>query len=732
MLKLTTPIFWHAMHRLIVGIRKRFQRMNLSQRLILNLVLVVVAIIVLIGLPTNIAMWRALENQVWLRVQDAQSATNGLYSAEVTRLKKLAGLIAGRPTLYNLLQQGVVDGLGPYLDSLKEESGNIDIVQVITPNLQAGDQLAGLPSPEAFLAGREPYAADFVTLGNPPSLYIVGISQIQSPTEGNPPLGYTLVAREIKSDYMQTLEQQSGLAQSLIVGGRRVATSLPAAPGWSLDPQSALTVESTGQACCTMGAALDQTYYVGLMPLKDAQGNVVALSEVALPGNSIRQGMINTVLISVGFSVLLMLVGSYLVVRQARTVTNPLQQLSIAADQISQGNLDVSTPVESGVPEINQLSHHFEIARRQLRNILAVTQREMKHAERLLSLLPKGVIALDENDRITFFNPDAEEILGYRSASVERLHYTHIFPPAPGETATVGELLTKQVDGPVAQRLNVLDAHGKPLLLYITISPLDDNPPTGYGSERVIVIRDVTEEEAVNRLRYNFLANVAHEFRTPLSGIAATSEILTDEGTMLTPNELRELVETIQLSTLHLQTLVENLLESTTIEAGCFQVHRRPINFQDVIYDAAHLMSPLLKRRKQELIQIVPEKLPTLWADAYRLTQVLVNLLSNASKFSPMSGEIELIVTQDPEWVTVAVVDSGPGLPTGRFSDLFKRFVTAAQSHDTQYGIGLGLSVVKSIVEMHGGQVGAENLPTRGAKVWFTIPIHPPEEKENL
>ncbi len=732
MLKLTTSIPRSDMHRLLNGIRQRFHQMNLSQRLILNLVLVVIAIIVFIGLPTNFAMWREIENQVWLRVQDAQSATNGLYTAEVTRLKKLAGLIAGRPTLYNLIQQGDVAGMAPYLDSLKEESGNLDIVQVITPDLQAGDQLTGLPSPQAFLTGREPYAADFVTLGDPPRLFIVGISQIQSSAEGNPPVGYVLVARELKSDYMKTLEQQSGLAQSLIVDGRRIATSLPAAPSWSLDPQSALTVEKTGQACCTMGAALDQTYYVGLMPLTDSSGNVVALSEVALPGNSIRQGMVNTILISAGFSLLVMLVGSYLVVRQARTITRPLLQLSKSADQISQGNLDVSTTIDTGVPEIDQLSRHFELARRQLRYMLSVTQREMKHAERLLSLLPKGVIALDENDRITFFNPDAEEILGYHSWDVERLHYTHIFPPAPGETATMGELLHKQTDGPVVQRLNVLDAHGKPLLLYITVSPLDDNPPTGYGSERVIVIRDVTEEEAVNRLRYNFLANVAHEFRTPLSGIAATTEILVEEGTILTPNELKELLETIQLSTLHLQTLVENLLQSTTIEAGCFQVHKRPINFQGVVQDAAHLMSPLLKRRNQKLVLTLPDKLPTIWADAQRQTQVLVNLLSNASKFSPMGGKIELTITQDTDWVNVAVIDDGPGLPTDRFADLFKRFVTANQSQDTQYGIGLGLSVVKSIVEMHGGQVGAGNLPQGGAKVWFTIPIHPPEEKENL
>jgi signal transduction histidine kinase len=248
----------------------------------------------------------------------------------------------------------------------------------------------------------------------------------------------------------------------------------------------------------------------------------------------------------------------------------------------------------------------------------------------------------------------------------------------------------------------------------------------------VIVIRDVTEEEAVNRLRYNFLANVAHEFRTPLAGISATTEILSDEGTMLTPNELKELVDTIRLSTLHLQTLVGNLLESTTIEAGFFQVHRRPINLRAVVQEAAEIMSPLLKRREQSLIQTVPDKLPTVWADDNRLVQVLVNLLSNASKFTPMGGQIGLTVSLDATWVTMSVTDTGPGLPADRFSDLFRRFVTASQSHDTQYGIGLGLSVVKSIIEMHGGQVGAENLPKGGAKVWVTIPIQPPEEKETL
>jgi hypothetical protein len=127
-------------------------------------VLLVIATIVFSGLPANIAKWRALERQVWLRVQDTQLATQGLYNAEITRVKKLAGLIAGRPTLYSLVQQGDVASMEPYLDALKQESGNLDFVQVNAPGYQAGDQLASLPSPQEFLAGNEPYFADFVSV----------------------------------------------------------------------------------------------------------------------------------------------------------------------------------------------------------------------------------------------------------------------------------------------------------------------------------------------------------------------------------------------------------------------------------------------------------------------------------------------------------------------------------------------------------------------------------------
>jgi NtrC-family two-component system sensor histidine kinase KinB len=694
-------------------------------------VLLVVAVILFSSLPAYIALWLQLEHQVWLRVQDAQTATQAIYEEETVRLKKMAGLIAERPTLYRLVHEGDLAALEPYLEVLKE-SANADVLQVITPEWQAGDRVDGLPDPQRFLQGDEPYFADLVSLSNPPRAYLVAVSQIQPSAETEALPGWVLLARELKDEQMRTLAEQTGLAQSLIVGGQRIATSLPEAPAWSLDPESASRVENTGESCCTMGRGSQETYYVGLMPLLDSREEVVALSEVALPGGEIRTGMLSTLAISVGISLLVMGVGALLVTRQARNITQPLQQLASAAEQASLGNLDPPGLPHSEIPEINQLARHLDRARRQLRQMLAVTKREMKHAEGLLSSVRQGVVALDENDRITFVNPDAEAILGYHAGSVLSQPYTRIFPPAPGETVTLGTLLNKPPVELVAERLTVLDAQQRPLLLSVSLSQLENDQVEGFGKERVLVIRDVTEEEAVNRLRYNFLANVAHEFRTPLAGIAATTELLVEEGSDLTPEELGSLLETISLSTLHLQTLVDNLLESTTIEAGVFQVHRRPIQLLDIVNKAADLLKPLLKRRDQSLTVSAPGQLPTLWADPNRLTQVLVNLLSNASKFSPMRGEILLSVQRDEDNLTISVLDSGPGLPADRFADLFNRFVTGSQPGETQYGIGLGLSVVKSIVEMHDGRVGAENRPSGGANVWFTLPIQPPQENEDL
>jgi two-component system sensor histidine kinase KdpD len=173
-----------------------------------------------------------------------------------------------------------------------------------------------------------------------------------------------------------------------------------------------------------------------------------------------------------------------------------------------------------------------------------------------------------------------------------------------------------------------------------------------------------------------------------------------------------------------LQALVNNLLESAIIDSGVFRLRIQPVHLREVLQDVVGMMSPLLVRRQQQMSAEISDEVPaTIQGDKDRLKQALVNLIENASKFSPAKTSVTLRVEQDVDTLTFTVSDCGPGLPAEHFESLFSRFFTGANQGAAQYGIGLGLPIVKAIAEAHGGQVGAANHHEGGAEVWFTIPL---------
>ena len=136
-------------------------------------------------------------------------------------------------------------------------------------------------------------------------------------------------------------------------------------------------------------------------------------------------------------------------------------------------------------------------------------------------------------------------------------------------------------------------------------------------------------------------------------------------------------------------------------------------------------MQPLLTRRRQKLSLCKPDCLPTIQVDPTRLTQVLVNLISNASKYSPIGTQIELTLEKiENGKIRVTISDQGDGIPSKYKDQVFKRFVRLGNGDGTQYGIGLGLSVVKAIIEEHSGELGVENRQDGGSIFWFTLPIN--------
>ncbi len=220
------------------------------------------------------------------------------------------------------------------------------------------------------------------------------------------------------------------------------------------------------------------------------------------------------------------------------------------------------------------------------------------------------------------------------------------------------------------------------------------------------------------------ISMIAHELRAPLSSVATATELLTDDLARLRPEQVRDMLMVIRQGTFWLQGLVENLLCAATMEAGGFRIRREPIDVLDIITDVQPLVAPLLIQKSQRLKVAAHAALPKLWGDRRWLGHSLMNLIANASKYSPFGQAILARLTVSDHVVRVTVADRGAGLATGSEHRLFEPFYRAVGAEDLdRSGFGLGLAIVKSIVTAHGGRVGAHNRARGGACVWFELPL---------
>ena len=220
------------------------------------------------------------------------------------------------------------------------------------------------------------------------------------------------------------------------------------------------------------------------------------------------------------------------------------------------------------------------------------------------------------------------------------------------------------------------------------------------------------------------LATVAHELRGPLTALAASSEILAEDFADLDRTQVRDMLSAMHRRTLWLQGLVENLLCAATICEGRLQLFCQSLRAADLLEDVKAVVGPILAQRGQRLRVRLSPGLPEVLADSRRLGQVLINLILNASKFGPLNTSIDLDVSLRGNVLRVVVSDRGPGVSSEQAERLFEPYYRSpANVVSGQEGIGLGLSIVKSIVEAHGGSVGVENRRGGGARFWFCIPI---------
>jgi cell cycle sensor histidine kinase DivJ len=366
---------------------------------------------------------------------------------------------------------------------------------------------------------------------------------------------------------------------------------------------------------------------------------------------------------------------------------------------------------------------------------------------RLLARNMTDVIARHaRNGTALFVSPAAEPLFGAKVADLlghglfDRVHIADrpAYLTALDDAATRGE--SRSVEFRV--RRDRSGGPEQPQFVWVEMRCRPLKQASGEGGavgEVVAVMRDTTERkvqeqalesaraqaERANVAKSAFLATMSHELRTPLNAIIGFSEMLTKEESLLIgPERRHEYAKLINESGHHLLSVVNGILDMSKIETGNFEILPEPFAPEHVIADACDMLKLRAREADVALDLRIPEKLPQLVADKRALSQIMLNLLANAIKFTPRGGRVVVSATAQGAAIAVAVEDTGVGIGADDLPHIGNPFFQARSSYDRRHdGTGLGLSIVKGLLALHGGDVAIDSRLGVGTRVTFHLPL---------
>jgi PAS domain S-box-containing protein len=358
--------------------------------------------------------------------------------------------------------------------------------------------------------------------------------------------------------------------------------------------------------------------------------------------------------------------------------------------------------------------------------------------------LGEGVFALDRDGRVTFVNPAAERMLGFRESELLGRHLGELMHRPAEAPANADSLPQVLGSGAIVHREGdaFVKADGTTLTVAHTCSPIVTG---GEVVGAVLVFHDATErrqmeerrqhllareqgarEEAenANRMKDEFLAMLSHELRTPLSAIAGWAHILREGG--LEPAEATRAIEVIDRNARVQGQLISDILDVSRIISGKLRLEKKAVAASAVVAAALDTVRPSAEAKQVRLEAALDPDVGQVWADPDRLQQVVWNLLSNAIKFTPEGGVVSIRLARTGSQVEIVVGDSGEGISPEFVPHVFERFRQADSSTTRPHaGLGLGLAIVRHLVEGHGGTVVAESAGKgHGASFTVRLPRH--------
>jgi two-component system phosphate regulon sensor histidine kinase PhoR len=405
-------------------------------------------------------------------------------------------------------------------------------------------------------------------------------------------------------------------------------------------------------------------------------------------------------------ALLALLAGTALALVAARSIARPLTGIAGAARAIAAG--EPPRFPRSGIPEIDVLVRSLRDMHQQLGDRFAELRREQEESAALIESMVEGVLAADGRGRIVTANLAVRRLLSY---------------PESGPLPDLGELFRVKaarevvdavLDGrPVQDRQ--LDMGGR--ILLVNARPL----PAGGA---VLVLHDLTEVRRLEAVRRDFVANVSHELKTPLTSISGYAETLLHDGT--DAETTRRFLGTILSNARRMQRLVDDLLDLSRIESGRWQPTLSEVDLATAARESWAALAPRATKDDIELVLDIGPDAEHVAADPDALRQVLTNLLDNSLRYGPAGGRIACLSRRTDGGVAVSVRDDGPGIAREHLPRIFERFYRADPSRSREEGgTGLGLAIVKHLVEAHGGRAWGTSELGSGTTITCVFPDAP-------
>lgn len=327
--------------------------------------------------------------------------------------------------------------------------------------------------------------------------------------------------------------------------------------------------------------------------------------------------------------------------------------------------------------------------------------------------MDEGVLVTGLDARITALNPAMERLFSVKAGDSLSRPLLEIIP-----NAGLSEICARAISEgkPVAREMELsVPVRG---IFSVNASPMFKG---GEVSGCLMVVHDITEVRRLEAKRRDFVANVSHELKTPLTAIRGYVETLLEGAINDKPHAL-EFLGVIHAQSKRLDNIVSDLLKLSSLESCSVELNKGEVGLKDLSDSLIAGLDSVFKARKAVVSNTIPAGL-IVRADAEKLGQVFVNLLDNAVKFSPENAKVEVSAADSPESVKVTVKDSGIGIPQEHLGRVFERFYRADKARSREMGgTGLGLSIVKHVIDLHGGAVGVESAEGSGSSFWFTIP----------